>query len=48
MLNAVGIKSIDPNSPLFKNLEGAKEIDLVYTGLEEIMLTAVKKHLEFA
>ena len=48
MLNAVGIKSIDPNSPLFKNLEGAKEIDLVYTGLEEIMVTAVKKHLEFA
>ena len=47
MLNAVGIKSIDHNSPLFKNLEGAKEIDLVYTGLEEIMCTAVKKHLEF-
>ena len=29
MLNAVGIKSIDNNSPLFKNIEGAKEIDLV-------------------
>ena len=37
MLNAVGIKSIDHTSPLFKNIEGAKEIDLVYTGLEEIM-----------
>jgi glutamate dehydrogenase (NAD(P)+) len=48
MLNAVGIKSIDQNSPLFKNLEGAKEIDLVYTGLEEIMTSAVKKHWDFA
>ena len=48
MLNAVGIKSIDHSSPLFKNLEGAKEIDLVYTGLEEIITTAVKKHYEFA
>lgn len=30
--------------PQFKELKDAKEIDLVYTGLEEIMTTAVKKH----
>jgi glutamate dehydrogenase (NAD(P)+) len=47
LLNAVGIK-IHENSPLYKNLEGAKELDIVYSGLEEIMTTAVKKHFEFA
>ncbi len=48
MLNAVGIKTIDQSSPLYKNLEGAKEIDIVYSGLEEIMTNAVKKHFEFS
>lgn len=36
------------NSPHMKNLQGATEIDLVYSGLEEIMTTAVKEHWEFA
>jgi len=37
MLNAVGIKTIEHTSPLYKNIEGAKEIDLVYTALEEMI-----------
>ena len=32
------------NSPHMKNLEGAREIDIVYSGLEEIMTEAVKTH----
>jgi hypothetical protein len=29
---------IPKNSPLMKKLEGAKEVDIVYSGLEEMML----------
>lgn len=36
------------NSPLMSNLEGAREIDIVYSGLEEIMTTAVRDHWKFA
>lgn len=28
------------NSPILKNIQGAKEIDIVYSGLEEIMVSA--------
>lgn len=35
-------------SPLVKNLEGANEIDIVYSGLEEIMTEAVKEHWTYA
>jgi glutamate dehydrogenase (NAD(P)+) len=47
MLHAVGVK-IHETNPLAKNLEGAKEIDIVHSGLEEIMTTAVRKHWELA
>lgn len=36
------------NSPLMKNLQGAKEIDIVYSGLEEIMNNATRENWEFA
>jgi glutamate dehydrogenase (NAD(P)+) len=36
------------SSPLMKDLEGANEIDIVYSGLEEIMTTAVKDHWNYA
>ena len=36
------------NSPLQKNLEGASEIDIVYSGLEEIMTEATKEHWNYA
>ena len=36
------------NSPLMKNIQGAKEIDIVYSGLEEIMNMAAREHWEFA
>ena len=39
---------IPESSPLQKNLAGANEIDLVYSGLEEIMTGAVKEHWTFA
>ena len=47
LLLAVGIK-VPETSPLAVNLEGAKEIDLVHSGLEEIMTTAVRKHWELS
>lgn len=31
-----------------KDIKGAEEIDIVYSGLEEIMTTAVKENWEFA
>jgi len=31
-----------------KNLEGAREVDIVYSGLEEIMNEATKVHWEYA
>lgn len=36
------------NSPHMKDLSGATEIDIVYSGLEEIMTSAVKEHWGFA
>lgn len=36
------------NSPLRKNLEGANEIDIVYSGLEEIMTEATREHWNYA
>lgn len=36
------------HSPQFKKLEGAREIDIVYSGLEEIMTTAAKDYWKFA
>ena len=43
----MGVK-VPETSPLAMNLEGAKEIDLVHSGLEEIMTTAVRKNWELA
>jgi hypothetical protein len=36
--------SFPANSPLMKQLTGAKEIDIVYSGLEEIMVNATREH----
>ncbi len=36
------------NSPLNEELVGASEIDIVYSGLEEIMTTAVREHWDYA
>ena len=35
---------IPVNSPHMKNLAGAKEIDIVYSGLEQIMSTATAEN----
>jgi glutamate dehydrogenase (NAD(P)+) len=35
-------------SPIMKHLEGAKEIDIVLSGLEEIMTTATKENWKYA
>jgi hypothetical protein len=40
--------TIPASSPLNKDLEGAREIDLVYSGLEEYMTNAVKDHWEYS
>lgn len=40
--------SIPKNSPLNKHLEGANEIDIVYSGLEEIMAEATNENWDFA
>lgn len=47
ILKTLGI-SIPETGPFVKNLEGATEIDLVYSGLENIMTEAVKEHWEYA
>ena len=47
LLKSLGY-SIPPNSPLMKQLEGAKEIDIVYSGLEEIMVNATREHWQYA
>jgi len=39
---------IPPNSPLMAQLTGAKEIDIVYSGLEEIMVNATREHWNYA
>lgn len=36
------------NSPIMKHLEGAKEIDIVLSGLEEIMVNATKENWVYA
>lgn len=36
------------NSPLLDALQGAKEIDIVYSGLEEIMVTATRENWKYA
>ena len=46
LLKSIGVQ-IKETSPFYKNLEGAKEIDLVCTGLEEFMTSAVRKHWEY-
>ena len=47
MLNLIGFK-IPKDSPLMEKLKGAKEIDIVYSGLEEILSQATKENWEFA
>ena len=47
MLETLGYR-FPEHSPHFKSLAGAKEIDIVYSGLEEIMTTAVRQHWKFA
>ena len=39
---------IPKSSPHMKQLAGAREVDIVYSGLEEIMCSAVKENWEFA
>jgi hypothetical protein len=39
---------IPANSPLMQQMQGAREIDIVYSGLEEIMAQATKEHWEYA
>jgi hypothetical protein len=36
------------NSPIIKSIQGAKEIDIVYSGLEEMMVQATKEHWNYA
>ncbi len=47
LLNLMGI-NITESHQLFRNMEGAKEIDLVYTGLEGFMTSAVKEIWNYA
>ena len=47
ILETMGYK-IPKASPHMKNLQGAKEIDIVYSGLEEIMETATLDHWNYA
>lgn len=42
-METMGYK-IPKNSPHMKNLAGAREIDIVYSGLEEIMNTATAEN----
>jgi glutamate dehydrogenase (NAD(P)+) len=47
ILETMGYK-LPKTSPHMKNLQGAKEIDIVYSGLEEIMETATLTHWNYA
>ena len=47
IMETMGYK-IPKNSPQMKHLSGAKEIDIVYSGLEEIMQTATLEHWNYA
>lgn len=47
MLELLGYK-IPENSPLMKHLAGANEVDIVHSGLEEIMVEATNENWTFA
>lgn len=47
ILETMGYK-IPKTSPHMKQLTGAREIDIVYSGLEEVMNEATKVHWEYA
>lgn len=47
LLELMGYK-VPKHSPHMKNLAGAREIDIVYSGLEEIMNNATKKNWAYA
>lgn len=47
VLEAAGYK-LPKTSPHMKNLRGANEIDIVYSGLEEIMNSSTKEHWKYA
>jgi glutamate dehydrogenase (NAD(P)+) len=47
ILETMGYK-IPKSSPHMKQLTGAREIDIVYSGLEEVMNEATKVHWEYA
>jgi len=47
IMERMGYK-LPANSPHMKNLGGAKEIDIVYSGLEEIMCGATREHWQYA
>jgi len=47
LLSSLGY-SFPKRSPHMKNLEGAKEIDIVYSGLEEIMTSATRDSWKYA
>lgn len=47
LIEALGYK-FPTHSPQYKKLEGAREIDIVYSGLEEVMTSAVQEHWKFA
>jgi glutamate dehydrogenase (NAD(P)+) len=47
LLESLGYK-FPQQSPHMKALKGASELDIVYSGLEEIMCTAVAEHWHYA
>ena len=47
LLNTLGYR-FPANSPFMKNIKGAKEIDIVKSGLEEIMVQATREHWQYA
>ena len=47
ILETMGYR-LPKNSPHMKNLAGAREIDIVYSGLDEIMSEATKEHWDYA
>jgi glutamate dehydrogenase (NAD(P)+) len=47
ILETMGYK-LPKNSPHMKNLVGAREIDIVYSGLDEIMSEATEEHWNYA
>ena len=47
LLTAVGV-NIGQTSPYFKNLEGANEMDIVCSGLEDIMIEAVQRNWRYS